>query len=115
MNKLAFSVVSSSGEESDYPARELNKHSAETRGWQSPRFCSYPQTLILQLHDPNATINQLQILAHQSKIPTKIEVIIGRGGSSFANCPEVKRLGYISLDSNERSNYKVRSGEERKD
>ncbi|GMH54061.1 hypothetical protein TL16_g01598 [Triparma laevis f. inornata] len=108
MNKLAFSVVSSSGEETDYPARELNKHSPQTRGWQSPRFCSYPQTLILQLHDPASSISQLQILAHQSKIPTKIEVVIARGGSAFENCTDVKRLGYISLDSNERSNFQAR-------
>jgi hypothetical protein len=44
-------------------------------------------------------------------------VIVGRGGSTFENCRDTKKLGYISLDSNSRSNYqarelKVRAGRE---
>ena len=108
MNKLAYMVVDCSGEEADYPARELNAHSPTTKGWQSPRFCAYPQTLLLQMHDSQCQIGQLQILAHQSKIPSKIEVVIGRNGTTFESCSEVERLGYISLDSNERSSFKAR-------
>ena len=85
MQKLAFSLVSSSGEDPDFPARELNTHSPQTVGWQSARFCSYPQTIVLQMHDREARVGQLQILAHQSKIPTKIEVIVGHGGEFEAS------------------------------
>ncbi len=35
--KLRFTVVSFSGEDSDYPVRELLFHSPQTRGWQTPR------------------------------------------------------------------------------
>ena len=49
MSKLEFNVVSTSGEDVDYPASELNTHSPHTKGWQSPRFCEFPQELGLEL------------------------------------------------------------------
>lgn len=36
--KLRFTVVSYSGEDNDYPVRELLFHSPHTRGWQTPRW-----------------------------------------------------------------------------
>ena len=35
--KLGFQVVFASGEDPDYPVTELNHHSPNTKGWQSPR------------------------------------------------------------------------------
>ena len=35
--KLGFKVVFASGEDPDYPVTELDYHSPQTRGWQSPR------------------------------------------------------------------------------
>ena len=40
---LPLVVVYSSSEESDFSAQELNANNDETRGWQSARFCDYPQ------------------------------------------------------------------------
>lgn len=48
----------------------------------------------------------MQILSHQSKIASKIEIYIGKG-SSYQSA-EFKRLGYLSLDSNEKSQYQAR-------
>ena len=49
MSKLGFTVIQTSGEDVEYPASELNTHSPHTKGWQSPRFCEFPQELGLQL------------------------------------------------------------------
>ena len=45
-------------------------------------------------------------MSHQSKVATKIELYIGEG-ASHRNA-SFQRLGYLSLDSNERSNYQAR-------
>jgi centrosomal protein CEP104 len=99
-------VVSFSSEDDDYPASQLNTISPNTRGWQSARFDKYPQELGFQLVDGEAVISQLQLLSHQSKIATKIEMFIGQGSSYKA--AHFVRLGYMSLDSNERSSFQAR-------
>ncbi|WIA42558.1 hypothetical protein OEZ86_008540 [Tetradesmus obliquus] len=115
--KLRFTVQACSGEDSDYPVRELLYHSPQTRGWQSPRFCKFPQEFVLRLERPSK-IQQIQILAHEYKIPTKIEVFVGPAGPAAAPDADpaavaaavsnLRRLGYLSFDSNERSNHQAR-------
>jgi len=80
-------------------------HSPQTRGWQSPRFCEYPQQLGLALVNP-ARLTQVQLLSHQSKIATKIEIFVGEG-QTYGDATW-KRLGYLSLDDNSRSDYQAR-------
>lgn len=106
MSKLRFNVVYFSGEDPEYPAEELNIHSPHTRGWQSPRFCEYPCEIGFELEPGDARISQVQILSHQSKISTKIEIFVGQGTSYHT--ASFKRLGYLSLDSNERSSFQAR-------
>lgn len=98
--------MSFSSEDDDYPASQLNTISPNTRGWQCARFATYPQELGFQLIDGEAQICQLQLLSHQSKISSKIEMFIGRG-TSYKTATFV-RLGYMSLDSNERSSFQAR-------
>jgi len=105
MSKLKFTVIYCKGEEPDYPACELNQHSPTTKGWQSPQFCEYPQELGFALAAPSH-ITQVQILSHQSKISTKIELFVGEG-PSYEDAT-FRRLGYLSLNSNERSGYQAR-------
>ncbi|CAM9367201.1 unnamed protein product, partial [Hapterophycus canaliculatus] len=105
MSKLRFAVCYCSGEEPEYPVDELNSHSPHTRGWQSPQFCDYPQELGLAWEAP-ARVSQVQILSHQSKIATQIELFVGHGDSYES--AHFRRLGYLSLDSNERSKYQAR-------
>jgi len=50
-------------------------------------------------------ITQVQLLSHQHKIATRIEIFVG-AGNDYLNC-QFTRLGYLSLDNNERSQYKV--------
>ena len=108
--KLKYRVISCTGEDPEYPSGELLTPSAQSKGWQSPRFCDYPQEMTLQFTAPSK-VKQIQFLSHQSKISSKIEL--------FAFMPNVstvmpntdfkwKKLGYLSLDPNERSNFQAR-------
>lgn len=106
--KLRFSIHFCSGEDPDYPARELLYHSAHTRGWQTPRFCRYPQELVLRLDRPSR-IQQIQILSHEYKISQRLEIFVaspapGEDPSRAA----FKRLGHLSFHSNEKTNYQAR-------
>jgi centrosomal protein CEP104 len=110
-SKLRFKVCYCSGEDPDFPASELNTHTPHTRGWQTPRFCEYPQEIGIQFASVS-DVQQLQVLSHQSKIATRIEIFVGtavegdpRPAYSRA---KFKRMGYVSLDPNERSNFQAR-------
>ena len=108
--RKTFQVVFCTGSDAGFPISELNQHSPHTKGWQSPRFCEYPQEIGVELLDGTAHLTQLQVLAHQSKIPCKIELFVGVGDPGAYDKPETqfKRLGFMSLDSNERSQYQAR-------
>lgn len=49
---------------------------------------------------------QVQLLSHQSKIAKRVYLFVGEG--VHVDACRFKRLGYVSLDSNERSSYQVR-------
>ena len=109
MEKLDFTVCHYSGEDVDYKAIELNEHTPQTKGWQSSRFCEYPQEIGFMLIGSSSApyLNQLQILSHQSKIASKMEVYLGKGGDSYHSA-EFVRLGSLALDPNERSSFQAR-------
>lgn len=106
MDKLKFRVDYASSQDDEYPASELDTHNPQTKGWQAQRFCEYPQELGLRIDSDRAVIKQIQILSHQFKISKKIELYIGQG-SSYQTAT-FKRLGYMSLDDNTRSNFNAR-------
>jgi centrosomal protein CEP104 len=103
---ISFVAIHSSGEDDEYPAAELNHHTPQTKGWQSAKFCEYPQELGFEIESGESHLSQVQILSHQCKIATKVEVFIGQGNDYHT--ATYKRLGYLSLDSNERSSYQAR-------
>jgi len=108
--KLEFQVVHVSGYDSNHGPRELEIHSPVTKGWQSQRFCVYPQEVVLRLTEP-ANLKKLQILSHQYLVASKIEIFAGMPADSntpsLLNC-KFNRLGYISLSDNDGTNYKTR-------
>lgn len=63
-----------------------------------------PYTRVICL-DPRSLL-KVQILSHQSKIATQIELFVGHGDSYES--AQFRRLGYLSLNSNERSKYQAR-------
>lgn len=105
-HSCSFRVVSFSSEDHSYPAEELNVHSPSTKGWQSARYCEYPQELGFEMIGNRVKLSQVQILSHQSKISMKIEIFIGHGDDYFT--AKFRRLGYLSLDSNEKSSFQAR-------
>ncbi|KAI8987921.1 hypothetical protein BDF20DRAFT_910460 [Mycotypha africana] len=54
-------------------------NSAPTKlvGWQTARFPEYPQDLIIQILSGVSFVSKIQILSHQFKIATKVDIYIG--------------------------------------
>jgi len=101
--KIGYQVVGSSGENEGFEAKSLELHSPTVPGWQTPKFCSFPQELVLRLNEP-CKIKKLQLLSHQYMIPSKVEFYVGAHDT-----PEsFKRLGYIYLSNNEKTGFKSR-------
>jgi centrosomal protein CEP104 len=109
--KVPFRVIKCSSYDDGYDHTQLEttRPTRHTKGWQSARFCEFPQTLVLDFRK-TASIRKIQILSHQSKIASQIEIYCGvsKDHSGSMRSAEWTRLGYMSLDSNERSNYKAR-------
>ncbi|CAK8671857.1 centrosomal protein of 104 kDa-like isoform X2 [Clavelina lepadiformis] len=101
--KIGYTIVGVTGEAEGYSAKNLEHHGPTVPGWQTPRFCVYPQEIILHLHEP-CHLKKLQILSHQYMIGSKVEFFVGSSGS-----PEsFTRLGYIYLSNNEKTGFKSR-------
>jgi len=108
--RLKYKIVKCTSEDPEYPSSELLAHSSQTKGWQTARFCDFPQEIGLQFETP-VHLRQVQFLSHQSKIATKIELFTAlpvEGQDSRYDLIQFKRLGYLSLDSNERSQFQAR-------
>ncbi|XP_045714725.1 centrosomal protein of 104 kDa isoform X3 [Phyllostomus hastatus] len=109
-HKIGFVVVSSSGHEDGFSARELMIHAPTVSGWRSPRFCQFPQEIVVQMVE-RCRIRKLQLLAHQYMIPSKVEFYVSESlPEYFAPCQaeRFRRLGYVSLCDNEKTGCKAR-------
>ncbi|MEE6483728.1 hypothetical protein FKM82_013638 [Ascaphus truei] len=109
-HKIGFVVISSSGHEDGYSAKELMVHAPTVNGWRSPRFCQYPQEIVLQMME-RCRIRKLQLLAHQYMISSKIEFYISESLPEYFTpyqSERFRRLGYVSLSDNEKTGYKAR-------
>lgn len=107
--RLNYKIVRCSSEDPEFPVTELLAHSSQTKGWQTARFCDFPQEICLQFETP-VHLRQIQFLSHQSKIATKIELFTASASNQGFNVDvaEWKRLGYLPLDNNERSQFQAR-------
>lgn len=84
--------------------------SPQSKGWQSARFCDYPQEIVFQFMSP-VRLRQLQFLSHQSKISSRVDIFVYMPDSNtpFVNTEfKYRKLGYLSLDSNERTGFQSR-------
>ena len=108
-SRLKYRIARCTSEEPDFPVSELLAHSQQTKGWQTARHCDFPQEVCLQFDSP-VHLRQVQFLSHQSKIATRIELFTGMAPIDFCQLEAVqfKRLGYLSLDNNERSQFQAR-------
>ncbi|XP_036435026.1 LOW QUALITY PROTEIN: centrosomal protein of 104 kDa [Colossoma macropomum] len=108
--KIGFTVVSWSGHEENYSAKELMVHAPTVSGWRSARFCTFPQEITLQMVE-RCRIRKLQLLAHQYLISAKIEFHTGDRlpePASPRNSHQLRRLGYVSLSNNEKTGFRAR-------
>ncbi|XP_063001151.1 centrosomal protein of 104 kDa [Elgaria multicarinata webbii] len=109
-HKIGFIVISSSGHEDGFSAKELMVHAPTVNGWRSPRLCQYPQEIVLQMVE-RCRIRKLQLLAHQYMISSKIEFYISESLPEYFapyKSERFRRLGYVSLSDNEKTGYKAR-------
>ena len=102
------------GEDQDHPATELEDNTEDSKGWESSRFSEFPQTIIIQFQEI-VNLQEIQLLCHEFKIPTRIEffayvplVPLEIIPSDKMQSLKFKRIGHISFDSNERTNYSAR-------
>lgn len=110
---LSFTVVKASSEENGFEAASaFAVYSPTGNGWQSnANDKSDAKTLVLKIqkNDAEHIVHALEIVGHEKFIPEKIEVSLGiydgEAPSSFDQCTSICNLGYITLDSNERSGY----------
>ncbi|XP_054439880.1 centrosomal protein of 104 kDa isoform X1 [Pteronotus mesoamericanus] len=109
-HKIGFVVVSSSGHEDGFSARELMLHAPTVSGWRSPRFCQFPQEIVVQMVG-RCRMRKLQLLAHQYMIPSKVEFYVSESlPECFAphQAERFRRLGYVSLCDNEKTGCRAR-------
>ncbi|NXE53096.1 CE104 protein, partial [Casuarius casuarius] len=109
-HKIGFVVISSSGHEDGFSAKELMVHAPTVNGWRSPRLCQYPQEIVLQLVE-RCRIRKLQLLAHQYMISSKIEFYISENLPEYFapyQSERFHRLGYVPLSDNEKTGFKAR-------
>ncbi|KAJ1631579.1 hypothetical protein T492DRAFT_869795 [Pavlovales sp. CCMP2436] len=106
---LRFVVASCSSEDDAHPARELHNTTQQSRGWQSAHFAPFPQELVLRF-ESLVNITQLQVLCHQYKIPSRVEIFASTDPATLASAASASftRLGHFSLDSNARSRFRAR-------
>jgi len=114
MSLLPYAIANCSSEDEQHPARELQSFHSQSRGWQSAHFCDFPQELVLKFNE-SASVQQVQLLSHQFKIATRVELFIGKLAPGVAEPPargtagvSFTRLGHFSLDGNERSKFQAR-------
>uniref|UniRef100_A0A8C6MW10 Centrosomal protein of 104 kDa n=1 Tax=Mus spicilegus TaxID=10103 RepID=A0A8C6MW10_MUSSI len=109
-HKIGFVVVSSSGHEDGFSARELMIHAPTVSGWRSPKFCQFPQEIVLQMVE-RCRVRKLQLLAHQYMISSKVEFYISESLPEYLvpyQAERFRRLGYVSLCDNEKTGCKAR-------
>ncbi|KAI9007147.1 hypothetical protein BC832DRAFT_432104 [Gaertneriomyces semiglobifer] len=127
---LGYEVVACTSHDVDCGPEALSQrnqpgNSQSTKGWQSDRFCSYPQTLVLRLSSGSCRIRQVDLLIHHFKIPTQVDFFIGRHHGTTSNSSEnspssqyrrsddknsviFSRIGYIELNDGVEIGYKAR-------
>lgn len=114
--KLSYAIHFVTSEDKDGPATELHRRSTDSRGWHSEKFCDFPQEVIVSF-EGEVAIDAIQILGHEFKIPTKVEMYLMRPQFDQSGLlldvdsvikPEISKLGYVSMNRNEQSGHKAR-------
>ena len=109
--KLDYNIIESTSEDQNHPLREL-KRGLKGMGWQSERFCQYPQYIYVQFSQP-ALIKRIDIVFHEKNIPSLIKFYSympqNKDGyiSNYLKA-NYEYIGFIKPFSNERSYFQSR-------
>lgn len=108
---LDYKIIGASTED---PQHRISKISSQIPGdgWQSARFCSYPQEILIKFFNP-VHLRQINLLFHETYIPSRIDVyhFFPEKYKDFLtdyNNLTFDKVGFIEPDSNTRSNYQCR-------
>ncbi|KAL6781774.1 FAP256 [Auxenochlorella protothecoides x Auxenochlorella symbiontica] len=99
---IPFSVIHCTSEEHGHPCTSLER-GGSTSGWASARDSPFPQEVTLQLRGA-VRLTQLQLLAHEYKIASKVEIRVAEDAAA----PAWRSLGFLSFSPNDRSGHAAR-------
>ena len=106
---LDYNLIESSSEDSNYKLTDLKNG----KGWQSERFCQYPQYIYIQFTKP-VLIQKIEFILHEKNIPSIIRFYSyypkDEKNNFLSNYKEVEYnlISLIEANSNENSNFKSR-------
>lgn len=110
--KMKYRIIYSSSETANHSVFELLKNE-NSNGWISERFCTFPQEIIFQFLSP-LVLKQVNVISHENKISSQIELLTYYPKLYEAyNTKDLdniafESLGYVKMNSNERSQFKAR-------
>lgn len=87
--KLRFKIISCSSQDPNFPVSNLL---TDQNHWESQRFSTFPQQITLMFYQP-AVINSIKIVAHSSKVPSKISILHHLPIQN--NLGEFTKLGFV--------------------
>lgn len=107
---LNYNILYISSQEEKYEINyiKINTNNNAISGWESSRFCSYPQELILKF-DKDVCIKQINLLSHEYKISSNIDVYYGQlsqNNSNYNYTPQYEYIGHTNLVNNVNNNNK---------
>lgn len=108
LHKEQFRVIFCSGEDPQFPISNLICEIDP--GWQSFRFPTYPQILLIQFMSPDILIKNISITTHQAKIPKFIEIFSCALSdiSKETNKINFKKIGEMKFSDNQLNDFKKR-------
>ena len=111
LSPLKFRIIGASTEDPEHPLFSILSQKP-TEGWNSVRFCLFPQEVLIQFTKP-VRLRQINIVLHETKIPSKIDIyhfFPKQYNDFFAdyNTLTYEKIGYVIPDSNMKSDYKAR-------
>jgi hypothetical protein len=64
------------------------------------RYCTYPQELVFELVDGTCRIESVELLVHESKIPSAVKLLVGSMDFplvSSSDAPKYIVMGFVQL------------------
>ena len=111
ITRLDHKLIESTSEDNEHPLRELLK-GLKGAGWFSSRFSQFPQEIYIQFTQP-VLLRQINMVIHEKNIPSQIKFYTyypENNNDIIENYHNnhYKYIGFIKMDTNERSQFKAR-------